>query len=389
MTADPEIENYSGGVYARLAQMVSQGDLQDDASQMRVARKFDLLLEDLSTRHIASKSSALGWLFGTKARRLVPGIYLHGPVGRGKTMLMDIFFDALPLAKKRRVHFHEFMTDVHHRIHAHRQKVKLGETRQLDPVPPVAASLFTESQILCFDEFSVTDIADAMILSRLFAELFSLGGVLVATSNIEPDDLYKDGLNRSLFAPFITLLKTHVRVVCLETPLDYRLENLGGLPKWIWPLGVDARRAMDKAWIKATAGLSEHPDTMTVAGRVLSLPRIAGKMARFSFAELCQVALGAADYLEMAARFDMIFIEDIPQLTPAMRNETKRFINLIDTLYDRDVAIFATAASAPEALLTARKGVQGFEFDRTVSRLTEMTGEDQSEKNPKSHNILL
>lgn len=373
MTAGTERQHYSGGVCDRLAQMASDGIMENDPQQMRVAQDFDRLLDDLRTRHIASKSSALGWLFGTKARRIVPGIYLHGPVGRGKTMLMDVFFDALPMGKKRRVHFHEFMQDVHHRIHAHRQQLKLGETRALDPVPPVAASLFADAQILCFDEFSVSDITDAMILSRLFRELFSLGCILVATSNIQPDDLYRDGLNRSLFIPFITLLKSHVKVLLLESPLDYRFEGLGLSQVWIAPLGVQASLAMDRAWNKAIAGIAEHPDTIKVSGRTVTLRRTAGKMARFSFAELCQVPLGAADYLELAARYKTIFVEDIPPLTPSMRNETKRFIHLIDTLYDQNIRLFATAARMPEALLTTRKGPEGMEFDRTVSRLVEMT----------------
>jgi cell division protein ZapE len=287
-------------------------------------------------------------------------------------MLMDMFFELAPVRRKRRAHFHEFMADVHERIHRHRQKLKAGETKEADPVPPVAASLIEEARLLCFDEFSVTDIADAMILSRLFGELFQRGCILVATSNVEPDDLYRDGLNRGLFLPFVGLLKKHVEIVPLDSLTDYRLEKDSGLPVFRHPLGPEADRAMDAAWKRATAGRDVAAATIAFRGRAIAVPLAAGRAARFSFTDLCEKPLGAADYLEILAHYDTLFVDHIPLLGAEKRNETKRFINLVDTIYDHRARLFASAAAAPEDLLVTRKGTEGFEFDRTISRLIEI-----------------
>ncbi|MGQ3280888.1 MAG: cell division protein ZapE, partial [Shinella sp.] len=300
------------------------------------------------------------------------GLYIHGGVGRGKTMLMDMFFEQARVKRKRRAHFHEFMADVHDRIHKHRQKLKAGETRQADPVPPVAESLIEEARLLCFDEFSVTDIADAMILSRLFGELFRRGCILVATSNVEPDNLYRDGLNRSLFLPFVDLLKQYVEIVPLDSLTDYRLEKDSGLPVFRYPLSVEADMAMDAAWRRETAGRAVTSETISFRGRKIAVPQAAGRIARFSFADLCERPLGAADYLEILAHYDTLFVDHVPLLGAEKRNETKRFINLVDTIYDHRARLFASAAAAPESLLVTRKGTEGFEFDRTVSRLIEI-----------------
>lgn len=366
------------GVSEQLRALTEAGSLQADEAQFAVAGHLDRILEDLRVRQPSPKRGALGWLFGKgrKAAEPVKGLYVYGSVGRGKTMLMDMFFKLAPVEAKRRAHFHEFMADVHARIHAQRQKFKAGETRQADPVPPVAASIRAEAELLCFDEFTVTDIADAMILSRLFTELFAHGCVLVATSNVIPDDLYRNGLNRGLFLPFIGLLKQNVAVTTLDSPTDYRMEKLDSLPVYVTPLGPRAEAAMDAAWSRVTGGEDAAPAEVPMKGRHISVPLACGTAARFTFESLCEVPLGASDYLAIAHRFDTVFVEGIPQMGPERRNETKRFIILVDTLYDNQVRLFASAETMPEELLTERRGTEGFEFDRTVSRLFEMRSTD-------------
>ena len=250
------IPDYARSVAERLNLLIEAGELQADNAQMAVADALDDILTSLRAAHVSTKSSALGWLFAKRQKRepAVKGLYVYGQVGRGKTMLMDMFFELAPIEKKRRAHFHEFMADVHERIFQHRQKLKNGETKQADPVPPVAAALREQAQLLCFDEFTVTDIADAMILSRLFTELFNLGCILVATSNVEPDNLYPDGLNRGLFVPFIGLLKENVRVMSLDARTDYRLEKTRRLPVFCAPLDARADAAMEAAWKAVTEG---------------------------------------------------------------------------------------------------------------------------------------
>jgi cell division protein ZapE len=363
------------GVSDRLQALVASGELKADPAQKAMAARFDRLLRDLHAQRPARKSSALGWLFASRKPETVnapKGLYLYGGVGRGKTMLMDMFFEQARVKRKRRAHFHEFMADVHDRIHKHRQKLKAGETKQADPVPPVAESLIEEARLLCFDEFSVTDIADAMILSRLFGELFQRGCILVATSNVEPDNLYKDGLNRGLFLPFVDLLKQYVEIVPLDSLTDYRLEKDSGLPVFRYPLGPEADMAMDAAWRREVAGKTVSAETIAFRGRSITVPQAVGRAARFSFTDLCERPLAAADYLEILSHYDTLFVDHIPFLGADKRNETKRFINLVDTVYDHRVRLFASAAAAPEALLATRKGTEGFEFDRTVSRLIEI-----------------
>ncbi|CAN7517086.1 cell division protein ZapE [Neorhizobium sp. LjRoot104] len=372
------IPEYTTSVGEELKALAASGVLTADKAQLAVAAKLDHLLTCLRETKPAKKKSALGWLFakGGGRPREIRGLYVHGSVGRGKTMLMDMFFKKAPTTKKRRAHFHEFMADVHNRIHEHRQKLKRGETKQADPVPPVAAALFAEAELLCFDEFSVTDITDAMILARLFTELFGLGCVLVATSNVAPDDLYRDGLNRGLFLPFIALLNRYVDVVTLDSPNDYRMQKLASLPVYVTPLDARADAAMESAWHQVTDGEKAAPAEVPMKGRSIHVPSAAGRAARFDFKDICGKPLGASDYLALANRFDAIFVEHVPQLGPEKRNETKRLINLVDALYDHKVRLYVSAAAAPEDILVERKGTEGFEFDRTVSRLFEMRSPD-------------
>ncbi|NTF33183.1 cell division protein ZapE [Rhizobium skierniewicense] len=372
------LPDYNHSVVEQLNALTASGELKADAAQMAVASQLDRVLTELKIRKPAKKKSALGWLFAKKAGdgSSVKGLYVEGNVGRGKTMLMDMFFQLAPIEKKRRCHFHEFMADVHNRVHAHRQKLKSGETKQADPIPPVAAQLLAEAELLCFDEFSVTDIADAMILARLFTELFANGCVLVTTSNVLPGNLYKDGLNRSLFLPFVDLLQQHVQVVTLNSPTDYRMEKIRSLPVYVTPLGEASDKAMDRAWQQLTEGHVSAPTNIVVKGRSVVVPKAAGRVARFSFADLCEKPLGASDFLAIADRFDTVFIDHIPLLDADKRNETKRFIILIDAFYDRTIRVVASAAAMPEDLLVQRKGTEGFEFDRTASRLFEMRSAD-------------
>ena len=381
------IPDYTHSVVEELKVLTEAGRLTPDRAQLEVAAKLDRLLGDLRDRRPAKKKSALGWLFAKGGTRPEParGLYIHGSVGRGKTMLMEMFFSKAAADRKRRAHFHEFMADVHGRVHEHRMKLKRGETKQSDPIPPVAAELFAEAELLCFDEFSVTDITDAMILARLFNELFALGCVLVATSNVAPEDLYRDGLNRGLFTPFIGLLRQHVDAVTLDSPTDYRMEKLADLPVYVTPLGAQADAAMEAAWHGVTDGARSAPAEVPRKGRTIPVPAAAGRAARFRFADLCERPLSAADYLAIAERYDSIFLEHVPRLGPEKRNETKRFINLVDTLYDNAVRLYVSAAAAPENLLTEKKGTEGFEFDRTISRLFEMRSADYAALHGRRH----
>jgi cell division protein ZapE len=365
-------------VRERYDALVQAGDLDVDPAQQQLATRFDRLIRELATKRIATKSSALGWLFSRKAPRheAVKGLYIYGEVGRGKTMLMDMFHQLVTVKRKRRAHFIDFMADVHERINAHRQALKKGETKQEDPIPPVADALAEQAWVLCFDEFTVTDIADAMILSRLFRALFERGVVLIATSNVAPDNLYRDGLNRQLFMPFVDLLKTHVDVVNLDARTDYRLEKLNRMPVYLSPLDDETTRVMDEAWRAATAGATVVQDSVTVKGRTVVIPQAARQAARFAFADLCSKPLGAADYTAIIKRYKTIFINAVPVLDQPRRNEAKRFIILIDILYDHHIHVVISAAASPDKLYIAKTGTEAFEFDRTASRLFEMQSEE-------------
>lgn len=354
------------------------GTITSDPAQLRIVDALDRLIADVSTKRLASKSSALGWLFAKRKqpRETVKGLYVYGGVGRGKTMLMDLFFERVPVKRKRRAHFNDFMADVHDRIQSHREALKRGETKETDPIPPVAKALAEEAWILCFDEFAVTDIADAMVLSRLFSSLFAEGVVLVATSNVAPRDLYRDGLNRALFEPFIGILERHAEVIALDGPTDYRREKLDRMRVYMTPCDAETASQMDEAWHAATAGHTTQETRLAVKGRELVILRANGTAARFTFGELCEKPLGARDYLAIASRFDTLFIDCIPVMGQEKRNEAKRFILLIDTLYDNRMRLVASAEAPPEQLYAGTSGTEAFEFARTASRLTEMQTRD-------------
>jgi cell division protein ZapE len=360
-------------VRRRYEAMAESGELKPDAVQRALADTLDALIAELAEGAQKSKKSSLGWLFARGAKSAAPrGLYIWGAVGRGKTLLMDLFFAAAAVERKRRVHFLAFMGEVHERLDGYRRSLKGGEARGGDPIGPVATEIAADIQLLCFDEFAVTDIADAMILSRLFERLFDLGVTVVATSNIEPDRLYEDGLNRALFLPFIALLKERMSVFHLDAPRDYRLDNPGAGPRYVAPLGPDADRCLD-AHFRALTGCEQgRPRELAYKGRRIVVPEAVDGVARFSFQDLCVRPLGAGDYLQIAAAFHTIIVAGIPVLGPGERNEAKRLINLVDTLYDNRIRLIVSAEAEPEGLWQGRDGAESFEFARTASRLVEM-----------------
>jgi cell division protein ZapE len=339
---------------------VAGGELRPDAAQEAAAEKLDALAQALQ--------NAGGFSLFRKTES-PKGLYLWGDVGRGKTLLMDMFFGEAKVEPKRRAHFNAFMVETHARIHAERQKAGSD-----DPIPPVARAIAAEGRLLAFDEFQVGDVADAMILGRLFDHLFAAGVGIVATSNTPPDGLYEGGLNRQLFLPFIAEIKARMEVLELRGATDYRRQRLSGLDMYLTPLGPAADAAMDAAWTRLTDTAKGKPATLTVLGRNLVVPQAARNVARFSFEELCARPLAAADYLAIARDFHTILIDHIPRLTPEMRNEARRFILLIDTLYDEGAKLICSAAALPDALYPEGDGADTFR--RTASRLAEMQSED-------------
>jgi len=359
---------------ARYAALVAAGKIEADPGQAILGRRLTALEQRIDQHRLARKSSSLGWLFGRREQVGTPlkGLYVFGEVGRGKTMLMDLFFETSAVVRKRRVHFHEFMADVHERVHVYRQEIKDGEANEHDPIQRAAAAIAEETWLLCFDEFHVTDIADAMILGRLFTRLFELGVVMVATSNLAPSELYKDGLNRALFLPFIALLERHCEIVQLKARADFRLEKLTGVPTWYVPDNAKADAALDEAWRRLAGGHTGAPQELTVKGHQVRIPKAAMGVARFSFGDLCAQPLAAGDYLRISHEFHTIIVDHIPVMDYAQRNEAKRFIILIDTLYDNAVKLLASAQAQPDDLYTATEGYEANEFKRTASRLIEM-----------------
>ena len=360
-------------ISAHHAALVAAGRIERDPAQQAAVAKLSEIEDKLATHHLASKSSSLGWMFASrKTQAPVKGLYLHGGVGRGKTMLMDLFFESSAVPRKRRVHFHEFMAEMHERVHFFRTRMKSGEGNGEDAVLLAASAIAQDAWLLCFDEFHVTDIADAMILGRLFTKLFENGVVVVATSNVEPDDLYKDGLNRGLFIPFISMLKQHMDVMRVDARTDFRLEKLVKGKVWYVPDDAAAATALDDAWSRLALDNDGGPATLMVKGHPVHVPKATFGAARFSFHDLCEQPLGAADYLRIAHEYHTIVLDHVPVMRYETRNAAKRFIALIDTLYDNSVKLIASAQAAPHELYRADEGYEAFEFDRTASRLIEM-----------------
>jgi cell division protein ZapE len=344
------------------------GLIRVDPAQQRVAARLQVLHEALAGDQRAGRRWR-GFLGRTGHAAPAPrGLYLWGPVGRGKSMLMDLFFAAAPIAAKRRVHFHAFMLDVHDRIERERRAGSDG------PIAMVAADLAAAATLLCFDEFQVNDIADAMILERLFRALFAAGTVIVATSNRAPRRLYETGLQRDRFLPFIALLEERLDRLELDSGRDYRLSRMTGRPIYHWPLDAAAPDALAAAFAELTDGAAGQTETMTVMQRPLVVPRAAGNIAWFGFDELCAQPLSAVDYLAIAERFAAVIIEAIPRLAPHQRNEATRFHILIDALYEARTLLIASAAVPPDEIYVEGDGA--VEFRRTVSRLHEMQSED-------------
>jgi cell division protein ZapE len=355
--------------------LVSSGAIEPDAAQAEVAEAYAAFERRLASYKPLRKQSLLGRLFGDKDEAPPHGLYIHGEVGRGKTMLMDLFFQHSPVQHKQRAHFHEFMAEVHERIYGYRQNIARGEIADTDVIGLTANAIFEEGWLLCFDEFHVTDIADAMILGRLFAKLFELGTVVVATSNVAPDDLYKGGLNRALFLPFIKQISNHMDVLRLDARTDFRLEKLQGVKMWLVPADSAADAALDRAWARMSGHAKCKSRDISIKGRILHVPCSAHGVARFSFVDLCEKPLAASDYLRLAHDYHTILVDHIPVMNYPERNAAKRFIMLIDTLYDNAVKLMASAEADPLSLYLATEGNEANEFKRTSSRLIEMSSE--------------
>jgi cell division protein ZapE len=349
-----------GAVLDAYERRVASGGLKPDAGQRSVADRLDALASAL--QQTEPHRSLLSRL--RKAPPPPRGIYIHGDVGRGKTMLMDLFHATVDVGRKRRVHFHAFMQDVHARLHATRQD------HSQDAIAPVARALAEQARILCLDEMQISDIADAMIVGRLFEALLSHGTVIVTTSNLPPEELYRDGLNRQLFVPFTSLMRERLEVISLDSPVDYRLGRVKAHETFLTPLSSENDAKLQDMWERLTDTNKGSPASLEVLGRKLSVPQAAAGCARFSFEDLCGQPLGAADYLALAAKYRVLFVEHIPALAPEQRNEAKRLVLLIDTLYDGEIKLVATSAQPPDGICPA--GDHALEFDRTVSRLREM-----------------
>jgi cell division protein ZapE len=357
-------------VAERYRALVGAGELRADPDQERAVAVLDRIAAQFGPE---PRKSPWSRLFA-KAPPPPRGAYLWGGVGRGKSMLMDLAFEAIPAEPKRRVHFHEFMLEVHERLRVERAK------EEGDPIPPVARAIAREARLLAFDEMVINNAADAMILSRLFGQLLEAGVTVVATSNRPPGDLYLGGLNRELFLPFIELVGRELDVVPLNGPTDYRLERLGGFPTWYVPNGEEATKALSAAFFRLTDYPPEDranvpaEDIQVPGGRILHVPKSLKGVAVFSFKRLCGEARGAADYLAVARRYHSVVLVGIPVMGPENRNEAARFVTLVDALYEHKVKLLAAADAAPDSLYPAGDGA--FEFQRTVSRLIEMQSRD-------------
>ena len=357
---------------------IAAGRIKGDPHQARAVAA----LQRLHVKLQGYRPGARGF-FGLGAVKPAPrGLYIHGPVGRGKSMLMDLFFDGAPVKHKRRVHFHAFMAETQAALHEwrglsepeRRQRANYVSDAEDDPIPPIAAAIARQATLFCFDEFQVTDIADAMILGRLFEQLFARGIVVVATSNRSPRELYENGINRQLLVPFIELIEARMDVLPLDGPLDYRLGRLAGSKVYFNPADAAARAAMDTKWRDLTGMPSGEPAEIAVQGRMLKIPMQAKGVARFSFAQLCETPLAAADYLAICRNYHALMIDGIPQMGDDARDAAKRFVNLVDSIYETQTKLVCSAATPPQGLFQQRS--DNIEAARCVSRLLEMQSAD-------------
>lgn len=356
--------------------MIASHALAADSAQAHAVERFQDLWERLQDYDPTPAPPNGGGLLSRLMRRrhaeeYVPtGLYLVGEVGRGKSMLMDLFYDTALVQRKQRIHFHRFIQNVHARIHAYKQ----SHPDVADPIPPLADQIASEAALLCFDEFQVNDIADAMILGRLFQALFDRGVVVVTTSNTEPDDLFKGQPGRDAFLPFIALIKQRLELLVMNGGRDYRRERMRGVRTWQVPVDDMSRRELDRAFKRLTGGSAVRPVTLTVMGRELTVPQASDGVARFDFDTLCNTALGAGDYLAIATQFHTLVLDGIPRLSPDNYDQARRFIVLVDTLYDQRVKLIASADAPPDQLY--QRGENARMFERTASRLDEMQSED-------------
>jgi cell division protein ZapE len=371
-------ETLAAGPLPAYRARIARGALAADPAQALAAERLQALWKMLRGYDPPPLAEAGGGLlFRLLRRKKVEehedrpnGLYLVGEVGRGKSMLMDLFFAAADVPRKRRIHFHQFMQETHARVHAWKRANPGGS----DPIPPLADLMASEAALLCFDEFQINDIADAMILGRLFEALFRRGVVVVATSNTAPDDLFRGQPGRDAFLPFIALIKDHLDVLVLDGGRDYRRERLRAMATWHVPADRRARAALDAAFADLTGGAKAAPARLTVMGRTLEVPQAAEGVARFEFEALCGRPLGAGDYLALATHFQTLVLDDIPCLSPGNHDEARRFITLVDALYDHRVKLVASADATPDRLYERGEGAKAFE--RTASRLEEMQSAD-------------
>ncbi len=379
----PTLQPQSSGQDNPLAlyeQCVKEGKLMNDEAQRHVIAKLQSLYDALSAPPAKGLLSKI-LPFKGKDAHPARSIYIWGAVGRGKSLLMDMFFSTVTLPARRRIHFHAFMQEVHAASHAWRQEI---ESRQLkvELLPSVAHDIAQKAQLLCLDELQVTDVADAMILSKLFGSLLEDGVITVITSNRPPEELYLGGLQREKFMDFVHLIYERMDVLELASPHDYRMQQIRAMQAvYMWPLSAQAAQELDRMLAQLTHKAELQPMTLDIQGHKLTVPQCYGGIARFRFSDLCEKALGAADYLAVARRFHTVFISDIPKLGAEKRNEARRFVTLIDTLYDHRVKLICTAASAPAQLYASGDG--SFEFQRTISRLAEM----QSQQYLNAHHL--
>ena len=350
---------------------IADGNLRPDPAQDAALEKLQAFAERLQNYRPSLPGPFDFWF--ARPNPAPRGFYLYGPVGRGKSMLMDLFFNTVPIAKKRRVHFHQFMLDIHENLH------RLQESQTPDILPHLAKEIAAKTSLLCFDEFHVSNIADAMILGRLFEALFSAGVIIIATSNWPPDELYKNGLQRDRFLPFIDLIKQRMEIYFLDGAVDHRYRQTEGMQCYFHPLTEAHTRQLQRVFYKLTNHAEPEKINLPVQGRVLYLTHTAKGVGFFNFNELCGAALGPADFLALAENLHTVLIDEVPRMQEEKRNETARFINLIDALYETKVKLYMVAETAIEALAPA-VGDLAFPFQRTLSRLKEMEGEEYRKK---------